>query len=628
MKEKEEKKSKKGKEKSKIGNIIAIIVFVVLVVVFGLLIVLNSDSTKKEEKAKVEKFNSAMLDTFSKARTMDYQEAKDYVLSQTYDNIKKYGGVDGVDYAGNSILSLINTDNSTTVDGFLDNLVKGTKNIVDDVLSGDIFSKEENVASKTSLTLKSNTVCTDGDIDQKFCVDNLNARVYISDEKSDKWAVLIHPFMLSSSLMYNAVGNMYTSQGFNVLAPDLRGFGASSGSVAMGYLESLDVYDWIKDLNDNSTRYGVSVKPETIIVHGISLGGATTLQLATNPDIAAATGSPYTKNLKDLHVKGFVDDCGYTSMTGIITGMFTMGVDTTQLTSILGSLGIDKSEFMSKFSELAGELQIPGFDQFNFNPEELDKMLPTDELDKFNDFILKLQELEEQLSQFENNPSANNGNSTVPGMDLATLQELIKNLSQNDWGSYLPQGNMPSGTPSGWPGSGNTNQGTQPSWPGSGDANQGTQPGWPGSGNTNQGTQPGWSGGSNFDWSQYAPNGQHKEVESSNVINGLISKVLMEMIGIGLTEDNYDKYSNVFSEGRYFPEGAKIMIIHGTADTTVPHNMADIVANNITPGILVHKWDVEGAPHAFIVLGSKKKEYKTIVEKYTKCVLDNNCKEF
>ena len=78
-----------------------------------------------------------------------------------------------------------------------------------------------------------------------------------------------------------------------------------------GYLESLDIYDWIKDLNENySVRYGVKTAPSTIIVHGISLGGATTLQLSTNPDIAAAKGMPYTKNLTQLNVKGFVDDCG------------------------------------------------------------------------------------------------------------------------------------------------------------------------------------------------------------------------------------------------------------------------------------------------------------------------------
>ena len=615
MKKKEKEKEKETKvekndSKSGIGNIIAIIVFLVLVVVFVFLIVLNNDSAEKEEKEKVEKFSSAMLDTYSKARTMELPDAKQFVLSQTYDNAELFGGVDGVDYAANYVLSLVNTDMSGSVDDFLDMLVKGTNDIVDDVLNGDILTKKENIVSKTSVTLKSETVCNDGDIDSKFCVDNLNARIYLADKSSDKWAVLIHPFMLSSSLMYNAVGDMYTSQGFNVLAPDLRGFGASSGSVAMGYLESLDVYDWIKDLNATPAKYGVSTAPKTIVVHGISLGGATTLQLATNPDIAAANGGPYTRSLTDLNVKGFVDDCGYTSMTGIITGMFTMGMDTTQLTSILGSLGIDEADFMAKFSELAGQLQIPGFEDFNFSPDEIKNLLPSDELSKFNDFISKLGELEGQLSQFENNPMANGGAPTVPGMDLSQLQDLIGQFSGHDWGSYLPQGttsNLGQGTTPSW------GQGTTPSW------GQGTTPSW------GQGTTTNWG---DIDWSQYAPTVQPKEAEFSNVVNGLISKVLMDIIGVGLTEDNYDRYSNAFSEGRNFPNGAKIMIIHGTADTTVPHSMADIVANNVAPGMLVHRWDVAGSPHAFIVLGSKKDEYRSVVEKYTKCVLDANCSSF
>mgnify|MGYP006898639041 CR=1 FL=1 len=45
-----------------------------------------------------------------------------------------------------------------------------------------------------------------------------------------------------------------------------------------------------------------------IIVHGISLGGATTLQLATNPDIASASDNVYNQNLDNLHVKGFIDE--------------------------------------------------------------------------------------------------------------------------------------------------------------------------------------------------------------------------------------------------------------------------------------------------------------------------------
>ena len=89
--------------------------------------------------------------------------------------------------------------------------------------------------------------------------------------------------------------------------------------------------------------------------------------------------------------------------------------------------------------------------------------------------------------------------------------------------------------------------------------------------------------------------------------------------------NNYVKYSNVFSTGRKFVSGSKVMVIHGTADTTVPHSNADTVEKNVNPGILVHKWDAANQPHAFIVIGAKKDEYKTLVTNYLKCIDDSTC---
>ena len=101
------------------------------------------------------------------------------------------------------------------------------------------------------------------------------------------------------------LGEMYLEQGYNILAPDLRGAGNTSGSNGMGYLESLDVFDWLTYLNN---RY--SNNCSQILVHGVSLGGATTLFLS-GLEVDGQT-------IKDKNVIGLVDDCGYTSMTGII----------------------------------------------------------------------------------------------------------------------------------------------------------------------------------------------------------------------------------------------------------------------------------------------------------------------
>lgn len=551
---------KKSISKGKIGLIIAIVVFILIVVVFvGLLIKNNSDSESIDtyEKEQLASFETKMLETYEKAKTMDYETAQEFIVSDIYDNAEIYGGNDSVDYLSNQLLTTTMSDTTKSVEDLIKSLQDKSDKVVSDLVDGVLNGGNDDIV-KTSITMRSNTVCNDGDIDQKFCVEKLNARVYIVDKNSDKWAILVHGNMMSGSLMYSSVGDMYTSQGYNVLAPDLRGFGSSDGSVAMGYLESLDVYDWIKDLNANwndSSRYGVSVKPQTIVVHGVSLGGATTLQLATNPDIAAAAGDPYTSNLTQLNVKGFVDDCGYTSMSGIITGMLSMG-DTLELSSLLGSLDIDLDSFMSEFNKVASAEKVSGFENFDANSlKDLDFAEMSTYLEQFSDVF---GQVEEEFNKYQ----TSNGSYEIPGYDKNTIDELI-----NKYSSLLEN--------------------------------------------------------SGFD-----PNGiQRRETESDNnaVLEGLIGKVLMNLVGVGLNDDNYAKYSDVFSSGRSFVNGSKVMVIHGTADTTVPHSNADTVAANVSPATLVHKWDADLQPHAFIVVGANKSEYTNLIANYLKCIDDVNC---
>lgn len=563
--EKVEKKNSKQEKNKKIkaSSIIAIIIFVVLVAIFlGLLLWNNSKEPAKidsYESEKLETFSSNLKDRFEQAKTMQYPEAREFIVSGIYDSASELGGTDNVDYFANMLLSSIPTADTGDVTKMITDLQAKADSLLEDLLGGLLNTGTDSDVPKKTITLKSNTVCTDGDIDQKYCVEKLNANVYIADKNSDKWAVLIHGYMMSGSLMYMAVGDMYTSQGYNVIAPDLRGFGSSDGSVAMGYLESLDVYDWIKDLNANwndSARYGVTKAPETIVVHGISLGGATTLQIATNPDIAGKVGGPYTHNLDDLKVKGFVDDCGYTSMSGIITGMLSMG-DTLQLSSILGSLGIEEIDFMAEFNKLTEQIKLPGFE--NFDLETLTQATPQQQQDYLKQLTEAIAKVEEQINNYQT------GNAPVqqPEIDKEVIAGLIEKYA-GPYSSYIPE----------------------------------------------------------------FPTGVYPKVEETDamaVIDGLVGQVLRTLVGVGLNEDNYDKYSDVFSEGRAFAPGKKVMIIHGTADTTVPYSNAGVVAENVAPATLVYKWDVTAAPHAFIVVGQNKSDYTKLIANFTKCVPDVNC---
>ena len=140
---------------------------------------------------------------------------------------------------------------------------------------------------------------------------SLHASVYLNDE-SDNWVVLVHPFMLSGTSIASSVGDFYYEKGYNILAPDLRGFGDSEGSVALGFLESLDIYDWLVKLQEYN--------PEKVYVHGVSLGGATTNFLSgidgfMNNAPEDIRINKEIQSLESLNVKGLIEDCGYTNMT-------------------------------------------------------------------------------------------------------------------------------------------------------------------------------------------------------------------------------------------------------------------------------------------------------------------------
>ena len=69
-------------------------------------------------------------------------------------------------------------------------------------------------------------------------------------------------------------------------------FGKSEGDVLqMGWLDRLDVLQWLN-----------LFKTDTMVVLGVSMGGATTMMLS---------GEPVPDGIKDIR---FVDDCGYTSV--------------------------------------------------------------------------------------------------------------------------------------------------------------------------------------------------------------------------------------------------------------------------------------------------------------------------
>ncbi len=117
-----------------------------------------------------------------------------------------------------------------------------------------------------------------------------------ADRPTMNTAIVIHGHKNSAIGMLH-IAYMYSkNMHFNVLLPELRAHGASEGDhIGMGWEDRKDIVRWVaeapKIFGNDSLR---------IVVHGISMGAATTMMYAGDetPD----------------YVLCFVEDCGYTSV--------------------------------------------------------------------------------------------------------------------------------------------------------------------------------------------------------------------------------------------------------------------------------------------------------------------------
>ena len=117
-----------------------------------------------------------------------------------------------------------------------------------------------------------------------------------ADKPTQRTALLIHgyrdhPFgMLQIAWLYRE------HLGCNILLPTLRFHGQSGGvAIHMGWNDRLDIKRWIAEV---PTLMG---SEQQIVVHGISMGAATTMMLSGEADLPES-------------VRCFVEDCGYTSV--------------------------------------------------------------------------------------------------------------------------------------------------------------------------------------------------------------------------------------------------------------------------------------------------------------------------
>ncbi|MFC5468995.1 alpha/beta hydrolase [Cohnella suwonensis] len=127
--------------------------------------------------------------------------------------------------------------------------------------------------------------------------DGLRLHAYFipTNPISDKTAILAHGYSGDAKQLVPLAEMYKDTFGYNVLLPDARGHGRSDGKyIGFGWPERLDYVKWID-------KVIAHVGPQAqIVLHGISMGGATVLM---------TSGEKLPAN-----VKAVVGDCGYTSV--------------------------------------------------------------------------------------------------------------------------------------------------------------------------------------------------------------------------------------------------------------------------------------------------------------------------
>ena len=98
--------------------------------------------------------------------------------------------------------------------------------------------------------------------------------VYYPCENARATVICAHGFRSHAEREWAFPGLFYHSLGYNVLIPYQRAHGLSEGKcITFGALEHIDMMDWVEKINEISPD-------DSIIIHGLSMGGSIVLQLS------------------------------------------------------------------------------------------------------------------------------------------------------------------------------------------------------------------------------------------------------------------------------------------------------------------------------------------------------------
>lgn len=120
-----------------------------------------------------------------------------------------------------------------------------------------------------------------------------------NDSAQGKTAIVVHGYK-DSSPRYLTIARMYYQQmNRNVLLPDLHGHGLSEGEdIQMGWHDRHDIIHWAAVAEE---LFRDSLCQSAILLHGISMGAATVMNVAGDENMPA-------------YISHVIEDCGYTSV--------------------------------------------------------------------------------------------------------------------------------------------------------------------------------------------------------------------------------------------------------------------------------------------------------------------------
>ena len=128
----------------------------------------------------------------------------------------------------------------------------------------------------------------------------LHSYLFPAEEETKRFVIGVHGYRSYARPEYAPYLEFYRSLGFNMLLPDDRAHEPSEGDyIGFGVLDRLDCVNWAKYLVET---YGEDIE---IILHGVSMGGATVLSASGEEDLPE-------------QVIGIISDCGFSSAWDIL----------------------------------------------------------------------------------------------------------------------------------------------------------------------------------------------------------------------------------------------------------------------------------------------------------------------